>query len=130
MSTNTDYVWYWYVRKKGRRYYVGLVDENGAAPAGTYDIEIYYDEIPDEITEQDDNLPIPKQFELGFAKGVAAELMAMSENKGTESAAIKQMALIRNYEKAYNDTVDDAKGFQLKESQQPTTMKPFDLRDD
>ena len=77
-TTNTDYSWYWYVRKKGTRYYLGLVTEDGEAPSSANDIEIYYDQIPDEITDDDDLMPIPVQFELGFVKGVVAEIMSMS----------------------------------------------------
>ena len=61
-TTNTDYDWHWYYRRRGRRGYIGLVDENGDDPASAYDIDIYYDEIPDEITDDDTTIPIPPEF--------------------------------------------------------------------
>ena len=125
-TTNTDFSFFWYVRKKGNRYYLGLVDENGDAPAGAYDIDIYYDEIPDDLDDQSDTFPIPQQFEMGFIKGVVAELMAMS-NKGSDPVNIQ---LRNQFLAEYERTIHEAIHYQVEESQQPMVMKPLDLRDD
>lgn len=123
-TTNTEFKWLWYIRKKGRRYYLGLVNENGDAPSAAYDIDIYYDEIPDEFTSGDDTFPIPVQFEMGIIKGVAADLMAMSSKQALD------INLKREYMAEYEATVRRAIHYQLEESQQPTVLKPLDLRDD
>ncbi len=123
-TTNTAFDWYWYIRKKGKRYYLGLVDNNGDDATAAYDIEIFYDEVPDDLDEQDDVFPLPAQFELGFAKGIAAELMGMSDKKELDIVWMNKL------ERAYNKTVDEAIHFQIKETQQPIVIKPFDLRDD
>jgi hypothetical protein len=97
-TTSTDYDYYWYIRKKGTRYYLGLVNENGDAIAtASLDIDIYYDEIPDELDDQADTLPIPLQFEWGFIKGVAAELMLMSSKDGLDVTLRRELQ--REYEK-------------------------------
>ena len=124
-TTNTDYDYYWYVRKKGTRYYLGLVDQDGdAIGTSSLDIEIYYDEVPDELDDQDDTLPIPIQFEWGFLKGVAAELMAMSNSGALD------LQLRREFQNEYEKTIREAIHYQIEESGQPTIMKPLDLRDD
>jgi hypothetical protein len=123
-TTNTDYSWFWYVRKKGARYYLGLVDQNGDAPTSAYTIDIYYDEIPYEFTSGDDTFPIPAQFEMGIIKGVAAELMAMSSNQALD------ISLRRDYERVFEQTVLEGIHYQTEEASQPTVIKPLDLRDD
>jgi len=122
-TTNTDYTWYYYIRKKGNRYYLGLVNESGDAPDSAYDIDIYYDEFPDDLDDQDDTFPIPQQFELGFIKGVVAELMSMSSGKIDERLKAQYMA-------EYERCVHDAIRYQGEESDTPSVLKPFDFRDD
>jgi hypothetical protein len=124
MTTNTDYDWFFYIRKKGRRYYLGLVDQNGDAPTSAYDIDIYYDEISDEVLTDDDVFPIPAQFEMGIIKGVAAELMAMSSNQALD------ISLRRDFERAFEQTVLEGIRYQTEEASQPMVIKPLDLRDD
>jgi hypothetical protein len=121
-TTSTDYSWFWYVRKKGARHYLGIVDENGDAPTSALTIEIWYDEFADELTSQDSILPNPPQFNFGILKGVAAELMAMSEKPNDR--------LIEKYEREYKNMIDDAIHHQVREAQQPMILKPLDLRDD
>ena len=124
-TTNTDYEYYYYIRKKGTRYYIGVVNNNGAAiGTSNLDIEIFYDEFPDEITDNDTLLPIPTQFELGFIKGIAAELMAMSSSD-TLDVHLKNQYIVE-----YQDCIRDAINYQIKESQQPAVINPFDLRED
>lgn len=123
-TTNTDYSWYWYLRKKGTRYYLGLVNQEGDAPASAYDIEIYYDQIPDELDDNDDLMPIPVQFELGLVKGVVAELMSMS-NKDYYDLQLRNQYIVE-----YENTIREAIHHQIDASQQPSVIKPFDLRDD
>ena len=123
-TTSTDFDWYYYIRKKGTRYYIGLVNENGDDPSGAYDIEIFYDEIPDDLDDQDATMPIPVQFELGFLKGVAAELMSMSNKDAID------IRLRNEYMAEYEKTVAKSLHYQIDESAQPLIIKPLDLRDD
>jgi len=123
-TTNTAFTWFWYIRKKGTRYYLGLVDDNGDDPAGAYTIDLYYDEVADDVTTQADLFPLPQQFETGFIKGVVAELMAMSSKEGLD------FALRSQYIREYEDTIMEAIHYQVEESQQPLVMRPLDLRDD
>lgn len=123
-TTNTDNTWYYYIRKKGRKGYLGLVNENGAATSQALTLNIYYDEMPDNVTNQDTILPIPPQFELGFLKGVVAELMAMSDKENLD------MVKKRDFDREYRETIADAIEFQTEQSEQPLVLKPFDLRDD
>ena len=121
-TTNTDSTWYWYVRKRGRRYYFGLVDSNGDAPSAAYDIEIKFDRFFDEATEDDTVLAVPIQFEPGILKGVAAEILSMEEKPNE-----RKLAMFRaEYEKAVYNAIH----FQIGESQSTVVQKPFDMRDD
>jgi len=123
-TTSTEYTWFWYIRKKDTRYYIGLVNEYGDAPTtGGYDLDIYYDEIPDDLDAQSDTFPIPVQFELGIIKGVAAELMAMSGKD------VLDIRLRDEYKAEYEKTIKNAIQYQLEESQQPIIIRPFNLRD-
>jgi len=126
-TTNTDYNWFWAVRKRGRRYYLLLVDNNGDAPASaiTDGIELWYDEMPDEITSDDTTIPIPPQYELPIIKACAAEVIAQ-DGKLDETLAVK----IRMFQKEYEDAVYNASHRAIAESQQPSVQRPFDLRDD
>lgn len=121
-TTNTDYSWYWYIRRKGARGYLGLVDENGDDPSGAYEIEIIGREIPDAYTSDDDTFNMPAQYEYGVLKGVVAELLAMDAHADKK--------LIREYENEFERTVARAIHDQIAATGQPTIMKPFDLRDD
>jgi len=123
-TTNTDYDFFFYIRKKGRRYYLGLVDQNGDAPTSAYTIDIYYDEISDEVLTDDDVFPIPAQFEMGIIKGVAAELMAMSSKQAVD------ISLRRDFERAFEQTVLEGIRYQTEEASQPMVIAPLDLRDD
>ena len=126
-TTNTSFSYFWYIRKKGTRYYLGIVDNNGDAIAtGSLDIDLYYDEIPDDLSSQDATMPIPVQFELGFIKGIAAELMSMSNVKSDPI----NIQLRNQYLREYEDTISEAIHYQIGESQQPLVQKPLDLRDD
>lgn len=117
-TTHTDVSWYWYVRKRGRRYYLGLIDQNGDVPDGAYDIVIRCDEIPDEITSDDDSLPIPELFEHGFAMGCVYEVLRMD---GKE---------LPSYKQDYEEAIKEARGRQVEETQQPLVLMPLDMRDD
>lgn len=123
MSTqNTDYSWYWYVRKKGRKYYLGLINNDGDDASGAYDIDIYYDEIPDEYTSDDETFNIPVQYEKGVIKSVAAEIMVGDENPNWNKIA--------RFNQEYEEAIYRAIHMQIEESAQPNVLKPFDLRDD
>jgi len=121
-TTNTDHTYYWYIRKVGRRYVIGLVNENGEAPDGAYTLEIMYDRFYDEVTRDDDIIGVPIRFESALIKGVAAELMKMDSDPNWNKLALFE----REYEKGLREAIH----FQIGESQQPCVQRPFDLRDD
>ena len=121
-TTNTDYSWYWYIRKKGRKYYLGLYNDQGDAPASALTIGVYYDEIPDEVDANDDTIPIPPQFEMPIIKAVAAEYLTMKKDS--------DKSLIALWRQEYKEAIGDAIKYQIEESSQPLVMKPLDLRDD
>lgn len=118
-TTNTAHSWFWYVRKKGKNHQLGLVDESGAAiSTASLNIEYWFDEIPDEVTNDDADIPIPTEFEHGFAMGCVYEVLRMQ--------GVKDL----NYKKDFEDTIVDAKNRQIEESQQPMTIRPYDMRMD
>jgi len=121
-TTNTSYGWYWYVRKKGKRYYLGIVNDQGDAPASALTIAITTDNIPSEISSEDSEIPIPKQFELGFIKGCAAEILKMDTDPN-----VGKIDLFRN---EYEQTKYKALHRQIKETNQPLILKPMDFNND
>ena len=121
-TTNTDFNWYWGIRKKDRQYYLRLFDENGDAPTGAYTIQLFYDEIPDEVDSDSDTIPIPIEYEMQIIKAVAAEIATM------ETGFDK--SLIALWRSEYYEAVQKAIHNQTAESAQPLVLKPFDFRDD
>lgn len=117
-TTNTDKGWLWYVRKLGKNYVLGIVDDTGTAPTSALDIEYWFDELPDEITSDNDELPIPLEFEHGFSMGCVYEILRMM---GKEN---------RSYRQDFENTIYDAIHMQISETQQPLTISPLDLRMD
>lgn len=118
-TTNTDNTWYWYIRKKDKNYYLGLIDNNGDAPdTADLDIEIWYDKLPADVDADGDSLEIPIQFELGFVKGCVYELLLMY---GKNRLDLKD---------AYEKTIYDATAYQVRETQQPMLINPINMRDD
>lgn len=121
-TTNTDYDWYWYTIQKGRRLWLGLVTEDGAAPSSALTIEMRVEKFPAEVEDEDSILDIPQQFELAFAKGIAAELMQMEPQADSKT--------INLYRKEYDNMRDDMIGRKFRETQTPCIQAPLDLRDD
>src|SRR3990172_2508987 len=100
-TENTSTGWYWYVRKSGKNWVIGLIDENGDPPdTADLDIEYWYDEIPDEIANDNDELPIPHECEHGFSMGVVFEIMRMMGKKPFEIRSFQQ-----DFERAIYDTI-------------------------
>jgi hypothetical protein len=49
-TTNTDGTWYWYIRLKEDRGYIGIVDNDGdPTDTSAYTIQIWGDQTPDEV---------------------------------------------------------------------------------
>jgi hypothetical protein len=118
-TTNTDYSYYWYIRKKGKNYYLGVVDDNGdAIGTADLDIQIFYDEFHDEISSTQDTLDIPIQFELAFVKGCANEILQM------------QGQYNQVYEKAFKEMIYKAIEYQNNQANSPKIIKPYDMRED
>lgn len=61
------------------------------------------------------------EYEKGILKGVAAEILMMD---GKVDARVSRF--IQEYDKAVEQAIHN----QIRDSQQPTVIKPFDLRDD
>lgn len=121
-TTNTTGKWYWYIRKKGRRFYLGIFDNDGDAPATAgLDIDVYYTELSDEVTSDDDDIPIPDEFQHGLAMGVVYEYLRMNNIKA-------QKDMMRSYKADFENAVYDATHYQIRESAQPLLLRPLDMR--
>lgn len=118
-TTNTSSWWHWYVRGKGANRYLGLVDDEGDPPSVAYDIDIWYDSVPDEITSDDDTLGIADAYMMGLIKGVAAEIMQMN---GIVSP------LTATYQRDFEKSIYDATHDNIAETQQPLIQSPLNLR--
>lgn len=118
-TTNTDNKWYWYIRQKETTGYIGIMNGEGAATTtASLNIDIWGYSAPTEITTDSDVLPIPPEFELGFIKGVASEIIQMFGKSNN------------SFEAAYNKVIMKARAKQVNESQQPMVISPLDCRDD
>ena len=118
-TTNTSHSWFWYIRKKGKNHVFGVVDESGVAlSTAGLNLEYWYDEIPDEVSSDDDAIPLPIEFEHSFAMGCVYEILRM---QGINNVS---------YKKDFMDGIDDAKHRQISETQQPMTIRPLDIRMD
>lgn len=129
-TTNTSTSWYWYIRKKGKNWVLGLIDENGTAPASALDIVYWYDEIPDEVSDADD-LPIPVEFQHAIIAGVVedAKRMLGERNMGTRRRS-KLGNIVNPWRADYEDGIYEGRHRQTEETQQPLAISPYDLRID
>lgn len=118
-TTNTSSKWHWYVRGKGANRYLGIVDDEGAAPTTALDIDIWYNSVPDEIASDDDTLGIADAYMMGLIKGVAGEIMQMSGIVSPLTATYQ-----RDFERAVYDATHD----NIAETQQPAIQAPLNLR--
>lgn len=108
---------YWYIRKKGTNGYIGIVDAVGAAPTtADLNIDIWYDKIPDEITSDDDTVPLAYEWHEGLLKGVVYEYLMMQGIKRPE------------FKQEYQETVDRCKSRVIIDSQHPLRVIPMDIR--
>ena len=121
-TTSTEFNWYWAIKKKDRQYYLRLFNENGDAATAAYEIEITYDEIPDEVDSDGNTIPIPIEYEMPIIKAVAAEIATMEPNF--------DKSLIVLWRSEYQDCINNAIHNQIGETSQPLVLKPFDFRDD
>jgi len=117
-STNTDHTWYWYIRNKGKRGYIGIVNESGdACDTADYEIKIYYDQIPDEVDENSE-IPIPTQFENVIAMGCVYDILRMY--------GIERSSYLRDY----LNGISKAKHYVNSQSNSPITIQNYDVRED
>ncbi len=118
-TTNTQHTYLWYIRKKGKNHVLGLIDEDGSAiSTASLNIEYWYDEIPDEVLSNNDTIPLPVEFEHSFAMGCVYEILRMN--------GVKDM----NYRLDFEEGIKNAINRQIEESQQPSTIRPYDIRMD
>lgn len=119
-TTNTTTLWHWYIRLRGGRFLLGLVDENGAAPTTAgLDITVFYQSWPDEISSDSDQIGLPSEFLHVLAKSVASEILKM--NGGVT-------ALTQQYDLLWERGIYDALHLAIDESKQPMTQYPINLR--
>lgn len=108
---------YWYQRNKGKNGYIGIVDSEGDAPeTAALNIDIWYDKIPDEITSDNDTIPLGDEWHEGFLKGVVYEYLMM---QGVERRA---------YLVEYQETVNRAKSRVIVQTMHPLRVIPMDIR--
>jgi hypothetical protein len=101
------------------RGYIGLIDENGdAIDTASRTIQIWGAKTPDEITDTTDTLPIPSEYELGFIKGCAYEYL---QTHGVTN---------KDYSDEYKAAIEGCTARQVKLSQQPMIILPYDMRQD
>jgi hypothetical protein len=118
-TTNTDSNFYWYIRRVGKNFTLGIVTGGGVATStADLDIEIWGDRLPIEITNDQDELPLPEIVEHGFIMGCVYELLRMS---GKEIITYKM-----DFEKAIGEAIH----YNVHNTQQPMVLKMPDLRDD
>lgn len=131
MSTSsTKFTWKWYIRKKGKNYVLGLVDNEGDAPASALTVEVWYDEIPDEVTSDDDALPIPTQFEHAFTQGCVYEVLKMLGYKFKSYTRDRFGGWVPVEMAEFNDAIYDARHMVAEETEEPLTIAPVDIRHD
>ncbi len=118
-TDSTTKTFMWYIRNKGKNSVLGIIDSDGAvnATAGL-NIEYWYTEIPDDITSDNDTLPIPLEYEDALLSGVVYELLKLS--------GINE----RSYRREFERGMEDALHAQIKETAQTAIIKPYDLRRD
>lgn len=118
-TTSTTSTWYWYIRKLGKNWVVGLVDSGGAATTSVLTVDFWSNGIPDELTSDNDEFPIKRAFEHGFAMGCVDEVLRLQGNR-------KDLSFKQDYENIIYDAIHE----QIQETQQPLTISPLDLRMD
>lgn len=68
--------WRYYIRQKSDRWVLGIIDKNGdAITVASINIKMSYTGIPADATDEGETLPIPKDAELDFCKGIAYEVL-------------------------------------------------------
>jgi hypothetical protein len=134
MSTlSTSQSWFWYIRKRGKNWVLGLVDGDGEPPStADLDIEYWYDEVPDEITSDDDEIPIPAEYEHALAMGCVYEILRINGEKFRLSDMRRDRwgNLVPSPLADFNDGIYNAIHQQTKASQQPLRIAPYNIRMD
>lgn len=68
---------YWYARKEGNTTKLGLIDANGDAPVADTAFTVYTEDLPGNLSAEDDILPIDDDYTLSFCKGIAFDVLQM-----------------------------------------------------
>jgi len=123
MSTTntTNDRWFYFVRLKGTRFNLGIVDETGTAPTTAgLDITVYYSKFPTEIDSDSQQIGLPSEFLHVLAKAVASEILKM--NGGITP-------LTQQYDYLWERGIYDGVHLAVDNAAQPITQYPLNLRD-
>ena len=122
-TTNTPHTWHYYIRQKGRNFYIGFADEDGNPPTTAgLTIAIWYTKFYKDVSSRDDELPIPEEFIHGLAMGCVYEFLRTA----TEISSRRLL----EYKADFENMIDDAKRLTALESGSPMRFKPIDIRMD
>lgn len=101
----------WYIFKDGDKFKLGFINTNGdyMAAGMTYKFSASYEPVP--LESADDILPINERFVLGFCKGVASEVLSLSNKSHPK------------YDYEYNITVKKMRSQNLRVSSPTSKVK-------
>lgn len=115
-TTTNNSPWYFYVRRVGPNWKLGIVDKDGD-PHTTADIEIkiYYEKLANEIESDNDLISIPLEHLANFAKGCAYDYLQL---EGVER---------KDYLGSYEFEIRKAIHKVTQQSNQPLIVKPITI---
>lgn len=108
--------WYYYIRAELNKWVLGIVSKRGQPIAvGGIDIKINFNGIPEEVTDEDALLPLPRTAELDFVKGIAYEYLL------TEGITMKV------YDRAFEDVKEKMKRRIIRNMHRPKVITPIKI---
>lgn len=119
-ENTTSENWYYYVRLKGRNFYLGIVDTTGTAPATAgLDIDVFYSQFPNEIESDNDIIGLPEEYLFALAKSVASEIIKMNGQVTN---------LTQQFDLEWERIIYDGTHAAVDNASQPMIQRPLDLR--
>lgn len=115
-EVNEGVPWLYYIRQAANSWKIGIVNKTGSAiSTANVDIQIYFKGLPEDATDEDAILPIPRNAELDFAKGIAFDIL---QTEGVTN---------REYKSSFEDCVRKMKRRVLRASYRPANVKPIKM---